>query len=394
MHDLRAGSSGRSWCLFSVFVLLAVSSADGVQLVRPAGQSGTPLFVEDFEGDLSRWRLYGDEAVSRRLLPDLSHRGVLVLAPNGDVHALITGSEAWPSIRFEGDFRFPSDTGTYLGVVYNFQQHGGRTDFGVIYIKSDGSYLQVNPHRDYNVSRTIYPEYHVPLTGAAAVRIGEWHRFRIEIIGRTCHFYVGDITMPSLTFSLYEGESGSIGLQPRSVGGAVEVDNIAVTSIARFSYDGEARPGNMTYSPDSLLTQWEAVGPLPHTDDRISRSPGTGGYPWRGFSTDERGALITGRLVDFHGPRTVAYFRTRVEAAEDADMTLHLSSVDDLAIWINGRFHWFVPRSDAAWFDFWQNPEHRGTRIPVNLKKGENDIVVRVRGGVYASGGFYARLEE
>ena len=44
-------------------------------------------------------------------------------------------------------------------------------------------------------------------------------------------------------------------------------------------------------------------------------------------------------------------------------------------------------------FDFPSNPAHRGQRIPVPLQRGDNHLVLRVRGGVYASGGFYARME-
>ena len=32
-------------------------------------------------------------------------------------------------------------------------------------------------------------------------------------------------------------------------------------------------------------------------------------------------------------------------------------------------------------------------RIPLPLRAGANELVIRVRGGVYASGGFYARIE-
>lgn len=65
---------------------------------------------------------------------------------------------------------------------------------------------------------------------------------------------------------------------------------------------------------------------------------------------------------------------------------------DDLALWVNGRFHWFIPRRSAAWHDFFRNPAHAGQSIPVPLLAGDNDLVFRVRGGVYASGGFYARV--
>jgi hypothetical protein len=73
---------------------------------------------------------------------------------------------------------------------------------------------------------------------------------------------------------------------------------------------------------------------------------------------------------------------------------LQLATIDDIAIWVNGVFQGFLPRQDAAWFDAGVNPAHPARRVPLSLRAGENDIVIRVRGGVYASGGFFARLVE
>jgi hypothetical protein len=39
-----------------------------------------------------------------------------------------------------------------------------------------------------------------------------------------------------------------------------------------------------------------------------------------------------------------------------------------------------------------RTPAHAGRRVPLDLARGANEVVVRVRGGVYASGGFFARV--
>jgi hypothetical protein len=80
---------------------------------------------------------------------------------------------------------------------------------------------------------------------------------------------------------------------------------------------------------------------------------------------------------------------------------LHVSTTDELALWVNGDFYGFVYRdgyvsSDNdwnAWWDFWRNPDHAGRRVPIELRKGENRIVVRARNGQFASGGFFARID-
>ena len=71
---------------------------------------------------------------------------------------------------------------------------------------------------------------------------------------------------------------------------------------------------------------------------------------------------------------------------------LEISSADDLAVWVNGRFVGFSSRQPAAWFDFDRQPDHAGRSVRLHLDEGPNAVVLRVIGGVYASGGFFARL--
>lgn len=351
----------------------------------------TAIFADDFEHGLSRWEVYGEGAALIRDSGDAAHGKMLVLRPQGDAYALMKGSVPWGNVRIEGDVLFPENTDNYLGLVYNFTQRGNRRDFGVIYIKGNGSYLAVNPHRDFNVGRTLYEEFRTPLTGKARIVAGQWQHFKVEVIGNACTVYVGEMDSPQLTFSLLELTSGAMGLQPRSVGGDAWVDNITVTPISAFS-SKNSRSDSGNYDPGALLTDWRVSGPFIQTNDSIARHPER--HKWAPFDTDARGAVITGKIVDFHGPKTVAYWRTQVQSSDDKDAFLHFSTVDDLALWVNGRFQWFIPRAGLAWYDFWQNGEHKGQRIPVSLKRGNNELVLRVRGGVYASGGFYARLEQ
>jgi len=379
-------------CRTPLAVLLALGAAWLVtDPSRGAPAAGRVLFEEDFEAGLGRWEVSPRNAAVILDSRDRARGRVLALVPQGDVYALIKGSEHWGAVRLEGEALFPSDEDNYLGVIYNFRRRRERADFGVVYIKGNDSYLQANPHRDFNVGRTLYGEYRVPLTGDAAVRTGQWLRFAVEVVGRVCHLYVGGSAEPQMTFPAFELDSGAIGLQPRSVGGEVWVDNLRVTPIERFSYTGPPLP-DLKHDTGPLLTRWELLGPLARTDDEVARSPAAPGRAWASFDTDARGAVVTGTVVDFHGPKTVAYFLTRVRRASAGPAELQISTVDDLALWVNGRFHWFIPRRDAAWFDFFRNPAHAGQQIPLELAAGDNDLVFRVRGGVYASGGFYARV--
>jgi hypothetical protein len=172
-------------------------------------------FGDDFEQGLGKWEIV--QAPYIRILDsgDPVHGKVMLLDPAGDQYAVIKGSEKWGPVSLEADVLFPTNDDNYLGAIYNFQRRGIRLDFGVIYIKGNQSYLQANPHRDFNVSRLVYPEYHVPLTGAAAITTGKWQHFKLEAFRGVAHLYVGDMTKPQMTFPFFELESGQIGLQPR-----------------------------------------------------------------------------------------------------------------------------------------------------------------------------------
>jgi hypothetical protein len=281
-------------------------------VVPGAALSARPRFSDDFEKGLDGWDLYGDGEAFVQPSGDPAHRKVLVLRASGDVLALVRGSERWGAVLFEGEFKFPDAGNGYLGVAYNHRLTGGRHDFGLISVRANGSFLTPDPHRDFNTGRLLYEEYRTMLDGDAAIRVGEWQRFRLEVVGNTAHFYVGAGVTPQLTFPLFELESGALGLKPRAVGGDVWVDNVSISSIDRFSYQGPPRPFQFQYDPEALLTEWTVAGPMARTDDALAHDPDARPDVWKPFATDARGAVVTGRVVDYHGPDAVAYFRAQV----------------------------------------------------------------------------------
>ena len=365
-------------------------------------------FTTDFEdGDLSAWDLMNPQAIRVIDSNDAAHGKVLELQADDAVLALIGDSDQWGSVRVEGDLYFPDDSHNYLAFVYNFQAGKNRTDFSSLYLKGNGSYIRANPWRDSNVSRLLYEEYMTRLQGEAAIQIGRWHAFRMEVVGAICHIYIDDMLTPKVTYALYEGSSGHVGFNSRVAGSSAWIDNVRVTSIEQLQYDGPSIP-DIPYQPDSLITDWEVIGPVAGATAAIELSgPGPRvidsgrEYTWQPFETDLRGAVISGRVTEFRGGRPVAYFRTTVTADEPGQAVLHFSSTDELALWVNGRFLGYVYRQGYmddndwnAWYDFWENPDHAGRRVTVDLEAGENYVVIRTYNGQFASGGFFAKWEE
>lgn len=366
----------------------------------PGQQTGV-LFFDDFESDLAGWAISDPQAIRILDTRDPAHRNVLLLSPaHAKLHALIRGSESWPGYRIEGEVLFPEDVHNYLGFIYNYAQRGDRVDLGSIYIKGNGSYIRVNPRRDWNPSRMLYEEYRTPLAGRDTIRIGEWQSFAVEVVDRVCHFYVGDMAVPKVTFDLYEHAGGQAGFKPRVVGGSTWLDNVKATAIGGLTYQGPRQPPGIEHRPDQLVTSWRVLGPLAGSDSGLEQAadPGTRTviegdieHEWNDFEADPRGAVVTGRVTDFLGDRTVAYFLATIEIPEGETGRFEFSSIDHLALWVNGRFEGYSYRDRLAWHDFGRNPEHPPTDA-LRLREGMNRILIRVRGGVYASGGFFARV--
>ena len=204
-----------------------------------------------------------------------------------------------------------------------------------------------------------------------------------------------------MTFDLFEGTSGAVGFKPRIVGYRVWVDNVRVEPIDGLAYQGQPIPA-IDYNPETVLTDWEVHGPVTGPILALERAePAAQTLDWRPFPTDRRGAVVSGQVTEYSGGRSVAYFRTTIHSDSDREATLHISSTEELSLFLNGRFGGFVYRdgyltSDNdwnAWYDFGVNPDHAGRRVPIQLRKGENEILLRSRNGQFAAGGFFARLE-
>ena len=361
------------------------------------------VWRDDFSGGLGAWEISDPEAIYTRDSGDPQHGQVMVLNPaHARLHALISGSETWSMYRIEGDVLFPTDEHNYLGFIYNYIERNGRADLGSIYIKGNGSYIRVNPRRDWNPGRRLYEEMRVELEGDDAIVTNKWQRFAAEVNGRVCHFYVGDMKTPKVTFDFFEFDEGKVGFKPRVVGGPVWIDNVRVLSIMEMTYNGPSLPA-IDYNPDRMVTDWEVAGPFDRSIEALERTSGgtdvliDGGdgrqYRWTPFETDPRGAVITARVVDFLGPRTVGYFRTVIDVPAGERATLEFSAIDDMTMWLNGKFEGYSYDEYFAWYDFIENPDHPATKYAgLPLVEGKNVVVIRIRGGTYAAGGFYATV--
>ena len=175
--------------------------------------------VDDFESGLGRWTVESPDSIEILIEPG-SKNHVLRLSPErgGYVHTLLVESSGWHDVRFEGRFLFPTDGHGYLGFLYNHQETPGRTDFGCLYVKSNGSYIRASPHYDGNPSWRLYEDFRVDLEGERRIRARNWHRFRLDVLANVAELYIDDMSSPAASFDLFAGTSGALGLEARPRG--------------------------------------------------------------------------------------------------------------------------------------------------------------------------------
>lgn len=365
------------------------------------GILGQVLFHDDFETDLGKWEYHESGIAQIIKTENPSHENVLKLTPNRTAECvLIKDSEKWENIVIKGQGLFPTDQHDYLGLVYNYHDEN-RVDFGCIYIKGKGSYIRVNPHRDGNASRALYEEYNTPLTGIAEIKTNQWFSFKAEIIGAECHFYVTDMDKPKVIFKFFEYTKGKIGFKPRVVGGEVWIDNVSIDQIDGFSYPTSTLSNGVEYHKDLMINDWKAIGPFNKRIDDVEKSVENlpiiidgQAYSWSEFATDERGCLLAGKLCRYSTDQKWAYFSTQIDSDKNLQTEIQFSSMNNLQVWVNSNFVGNIEKQRNAWFDFFQNPEHSGNRLPIELRKGTNQILVLVEGGNYSGDGFYAYVKK
>ena len=201
------------------------------------------------------WDINNPEKIRIVDSKDSIHRKVLELHPGAsNTFVLLKGTNYETSnLSVEGDVLFPEYDHNYLGFIYNYKVTGIRADYGCIYIKGNDSYVRVNPHRDGNVSRVLYNEYKTSLTGSDSIITNQWQHFKAEVRDSICHFYVGDMNIPKITYNFHEFSSGRIGFEPRVIGSEVWIDNISVSGIDHLNYTETSVHKDVQYEPEKTI---------------------------------------------------------------------------------------------------------------------------------------------
>ncbi len=381
--------------LARVLLLLILTMAIKVEAVWGAELA----FAEDFEQGLSRWEPLAEDA-AQITVESGTGNSVLQLQPRADDFSHITAKMA-PSnqVTLRGKFLFPSQGDGYLGFVYNYQRTAGRTDFGCIYVKSNGSYLRVSPHYDGNPSWRLHEDLRVDLVGDRAIQVGQWYPFKLKVMGQRAALFISDMDEPLIEFAGLIPAQGVVGFEARpGRGEMVWIDDVVIETGPILS----AQPGSASSplappieaSPKQASSlKWKALPARAVDPGAADQLPTLAEGSWTLVPVDQRGLVLTAMQTQYvSGDHHQLLLRTQFDAGKDPGRQwLAFSSANRIDVWLNGFYRGSVAPERFVWADHVRNPEHAGTRLPMDPQPGLNELVLRVFGDRFAGGGFYAQ---
>jgi hypothetical protein len=350
---------------------------------------------ENFEGDLSNWTINSKNHVE--IVKEAGKNNhVLQLTPmnkrGARTDTLYKPSRSWKNISMTGRFLFPDEGDGYLGFIYHHREDKQRTDYGVLYVKSNGSYVRASPHYDGNPSWRLYEELRKDLSGQRKIRVGTWHQFKFEVVAGTASLFIDNMQRSVLDFDMFNNEFGAIGFEARpGRGEKVWIDDLQIQHA-----NSPASSVNLkSISHDSTLT-WQVQGPFSESQNKRNNVPQLKEEDWRTIEPDKRGLINTGRLTQTDsGNSNILYLRTQFQILNESDKPswIAFSSANNLDVWFRGFFRGTVGSERFVWSDFLSNQNNPGARLSLIPKTGQNDIILTVYGDKFAAGGFFAALE-
>lgn len=351
---------------------------------------------ENFESGLSDWVTKSGRYVEIIKEPGEDNH-VLQLTPMNKraarTDAIYKPSSQWKNFSMTGRFLFPDEGDGYLGFIYHYREGKKRTDYGVLYVKSNGSYVRASPHYDGNPSWRLYEELRIDLSGQRKIEIGKWHPFKLNVVAGTASLFIDNMEDAVLNFNMFNNEFGAIGFEARpGRGERVWVDDLRIvpTNLTAPSIDLNS------ISHHSELT-WQVQGPFSESQNVGDAAPKLKEQDWRVIEPDKRGLINTGHLTQSDsGNNKILYLRTQFQIQDNHDFKpswIAFSTANNIDLWFRGYFRGTIGSERFVWSDFLSNPDFPGARLSLIPRKGKNDIVIKLYGDKFAAGGFFAALE-
>lgn len=374
---------------------VAIRTGLAAVLVSLSGGCVEPAdYTESFERASSGWTPVGDSVAKVVPEPEAANT-VLELRPLRGRLSYVVFSGAGPqdSFRMTGRFLFPTEGDGYLGFVYGYQSDSDRIDYGCVYVKSNGSYIRFSPHFDGNPSWRLYEDLRVDLEGDRAIRLRDWHDFKLEVIDSSVSLYIDDMTSAVFTTDVIDIAAGMVGLEARPGGGEPAwVDDIRVRGLDDPGAKTNGTSGSVQAS--GPISGWRIHDEILGSRFALDPRPVSGRDAWTAIQPDGRGAIITAQYTQRRPAGAGRYLLSATLEHDGHEAVLAFSSANSLDVWLNGERVGEVEPVDFIRAHHTTNPAHEGTHLSIRPRQGSNELLILVDPDRFAAGGFFVDVIE
>lgn len=249
--------------------------------------------------------------------------------------------------------------------------------------------IQYAPYFDGVNMWDIYPQYQAP----AMAKTGEWNHVKLVISGKQMKVYVNDITNTVLEIPKLEGTmtEGSIAFEGEGYISNLQIKPNETEGLA--SYEGT----DMTKHDGQYLRKWAISAPIlfPKGSETFAENLPDADAFLESIDAETAGLLNLTRRFGATPQRKIVWLKTTIKASEPTFTNLQIGFNDEIWVYLNNEMI-LVDKNLFQQVGMRKNPGGRlsinNTIAKLNLKKGENELLIAVANDFYGWG-LMARLE-
>ena len=249
--------------------------------------------------------------------------------------------------------------------------------------------IQYAPYFDGVNMWDIYPQYQAP----AMAKASEWNHMKLVISGKQMKVYVNDMVNTALEVPKLEGTmaEGSIAFEGEGYITNLQIKPNETGGLA--SYEGT----DMTKHDGQYLRKWAISTPVlfPKGNETFAESLPDAEDFLESIDAETAGLLNLTRRFGATPQRKLVWLKTTITASEPTFTNLQIGFNDEIWVYLNNEMV-LVDKNLFQQVGMRKNPSGRlaitNTVAKLNLKKGENELLIAVANDFYGWG-LMARLE-
>jgi hypothetical protein len=248
--------------------------------------------------------------------------------------------------------------------------------------------IQYTPYFDGINMWDMYPEYQAP----AMAKTGEWNHFKLIISGKRLQVFLNNAPKPILDIPELEGSmsEGSIAFEGSSYIANVQLKPNEVENLSPLALP------DLTDHDGFYLRKWALSAPqdLPDGSELSTKNLPQPDLFMDSISAERRGLVNLTRKYGASKSRRAVWLKTKIVAKEALKTDLQLGFSDEVWVFLNNQM--ILVDKNLFSQNMKKYPDGRisvlNTTAPLNLRKGENDLLIGVSNDFYGWG-IMARLE-